>query len=349
MSLHVYFADQIDETDSPDHPFCDPITNEVFVDPVITPSGQTYDRSTLENILGWCDPESRQNIPKSSCYPNLRLRHAIECSLTKLVEKFFKHNNNAETVGNVMKIIPYLCDTSIESALTGQTLLIRYLKNLNYDDPDVDVGTLVNVLLIECNITKSSSAMREAIYDLFSHHRFVSAVKQILCRDVIENVLQLNRINDLDAKIPVITALYDHEIFTKWMRESASVSVLTEWIENIIGNLTTIDQLYCLSKLVSTRAELLPVTKNDDIALVAEQTRVQVVKNAGMFACKVTGHEEEMVHVSIGLKGTVKDFSSDICTVLWDKQEFTTVKDNNVTLGPFVAPIHRCYITEIED
>ncbi|WLF81352.1 hypothetical protein PVL30_005149 [Lodderomyces elongisporus] len=55
---------------------CDPISFNIFHDPVITPSGQSFERSWLFQYLSSneCDPLTRQKLTKEDCYPNLGLK-----------------------------------------------------------------------------------------------------------------------------------------------------------------------------------------------------------------------------------------------------------------------------------
>lgn len=61
---------------------CDPITYDIMEDPVTTPNGQTYERTTIERIITeegtGLDPFTREVISLSDLRPNLQLREAIE-------------------------------------------------------------------------------------------------------------------------------------------------------------------------------------------------------------------------------------------------------------------------------
>lgn len=69
-----------EELDSPEH-LLDPISFELFTDPVITPSGITYERSHLLDHLktrGKFDPITRQELTEDQLYPNLIMKDTIE-------------------------------------------------------------------------------------------------------------------------------------------------------------------------------------------------------------------------------------------------------------------------------
>lgn len=63
----------------PDH-LCDPISLNLFHDPVISPSGHSYERSWLFQHLEIKenDPLTRQKITKAQCYPNLYLKKCVD-------------------------------------------------------------------------------------------------------------------------------------------------------------------------------------------------------------------------------------------------------------------------------
>ncbi|RCK56692.1 E3 ubiquitin-protein ligase CHIP [Candida viswanathii] len=68
------------DDDAPEH-FLDPISFELFTDPVITPSGITYEKSHLIGHLktrGKFDPITRQELTEGQLYPNLIMKDAIE-------------------------------------------------------------------------------------------------------------------------------------------------------------------------------------------------------------------------------------------------------------------------------
>lgn len=71
--------------DIPDHFVCS-ITFEVMRDPVITPSGTSYERETIEHYLSTVKPEdpvTRKPLTKAQLYPNLGLKAAIDAWLAE--------------------------------------------------------------------------------------------------------------------------------------------------------------------------------------------------------------------------------------------------------------------------
>lgn len=58
----------------------DPISFNLFMDPVVTPAGQTYERSWLLEHLknGGKDPLTRKNLSPRDLYPNLAVKKAAE-------------------------------------------------------------------------------------------------------------------------------------------------------------------------------------------------------------------------------------------------------------------------------
>ncbi|RHZ80485.1 hypothetical protein Glove_135g22 [Diversispora epigaea] len=66
--------------------FLDKISFEIMHDPVITPSGITYERAHLKEHfkkIGYFDPLSRRECRENDLYPNLALKEAIEDFLSK--------------------------------------------------------------------------------------------------------------------------------------------------------------------------------------------------------------------------------------------------------------------------
>ena len=64
----------------PDY-LCGKISFDIMADPVITPSGITYDRKHLESHLhrvGQFDPITREPLTEQSLIPNLALKDVID-------------------------------------------------------------------------------------------------------------------------------------------------------------------------------------------------------------------------------------------------------------------------------
>nr|GEW31531.1 E3 ubiquitin-protein ligase CHIP-like [Tanacetum cinerariifolium] len=74
--------------DIPDY-LCCKITLDIFRDPVITPSGLTYERAVILDHLekvGKFDPITRETLLPSQLIPNLAIKEAVEAYLEKHVE-----------------------------------------------------------------------------------------------------------------------------------------------------------------------------------------------------------------------------------------------------------------------
>ncbi|KAK3029388.1 hypothetical protein RJ639_039732, partial [Escallonia herrerae] len=72
-------------TEVPDYLCCN-ITLDIFRDPVITPSGITYERAVILDHLekvGKFDPVTRQPLRKSHLVPNLAIKEAVHVFLDK--------------------------------------------------------------------------------------------------------------------------------------------------------------------------------------------------------------------------------------------------------------------------
>ncbi|XP_062174856.1 E3 ubiquitin-protein ligase CHIP isoform X1 [Alnus glutinosa] len=72
-------------TEVPDY-LCCKITLDIFRDPVITPSGVTYERSVILDHLqkvGHFDPITREPLDQSQLIPNLAIKEAVEAFLDK--------------------------------------------------------------------------------------------------------------------------------------------------------------------------------------------------------------------------------------------------------------------------
>ncbi|KAI5950361.1 hypothetical protein KGF54_005178 [Candida jiufengensis] len=67
--------EDLNDEEPPDY-LCDPISFNIFHDPVITPSGQSFERSWLFQHLSnnEYDPLTRQKLTKDDCYLNLGLK-----------------------------------------------------------------------------------------------------------------------------------------------------------------------------------------------------------------------------------------------------------------------------------
>jgi len=76
---------KLEREDLPDH-FCCPITLTLMKDPVITPSGHTYERSAILAHLGHCstDPLTNEKLSVDDLRPNRALKDAIEAFCEKV-------------------------------------------------------------------------------------------------------------------------------------------------------------------------------------------------------------------------------------------------------------------------
>lgn len=75
----------VNPTEVPDY-LCCKITLDIFRDPVITPSGITYERSAILehlNKVGKFDPITRELLNQSQLVPNLALKEAVNAFLRK--------------------------------------------------------------------------------------------------------------------------------------------------------------------------------------------------------------------------------------------------------------------------
>lgn len=71
--------------DVPDY-LCGKISFEVMRDPVITPSGITYDRKDIEEHLqrvGHFDPITRQPLKSNQLIPNLAIKEVVDIFLSE--------------------------------------------------------------------------------------------------------------------------------------------------------------------------------------------------------------------------------------------------------------------------
>lgn len=80
---------QVDERrkkrDIPDH-LCGKISFELLTDPVITPSGITYNRSDIKEHLqkvGHFDPVTRAKLTEDMLIPNLAMKEVIDYFLSE--------------------------------------------------------------------------------------------------------------------------------------------------------------------------------------------------------------------------------------------------------------------------
>lgn len=59
---------------------CDPISFHLFLEPIVTPSGHSYEKSWLLQHLEKhdCDPLTRQKVQRDQCYPNYALKQCVD-------------------------------------------------------------------------------------------------------------------------------------------------------------------------------------------------------------------------------------------------------------------------------
>lgn len=63
---------------------CGKISFEILVDPVITPSGITYERKDIEEHLqrvGHFDPVTRVQLQENQLIPNFSMKEVVDCFL----------------------------------------------------------------------------------------------------------------------------------------------------------------------------------------------------------------------------------------------------------------------------
>jgi STIP1 family protein 1 len=79
VPLHVWLLLGFVRARAPAHLLC-PITLQVMTDPVITPSGETYERQAIEQWLEThgTDPQTRRPLTKEQLIPNRRLKETVE-------------------------------------------------------------------------------------------------------------------------------------------------------------------------------------------------------------------------------------------------------------------------------
>jgi hypothetical protein len=103
--------------------FCCPITFSVFVDPVCSPAGHTYERSAIEAWLRResVDPLTTAPLTTDQLYPNLALRDAILAWLATVEPAFAEeaaaHRGRVQAVRVVSCVPPWKLSSSLLSAL----------------------------------------------------------------------------------------------------------------------------------------------------------------------------------------------------------------------------------------
>ncbi|KAI5959327.1 hypothetical protein KGF57_002103 [Candida theae] len=78
LSMNDVDSNTVDE--APDY-LLDPISFEILTDPVVTPSGITYEKEEILNHIdkkGKYDPISKQSLSKDQLYPNLIIKDTVE-------------------------------------------------------------------------------------------------------------------------------------------------------------------------------------------------------------------------------------------------------------------------------
>ena len=84
--MFVRFRERDNKTRDPPDCFCCVLTFEVFRDPVVAPSGNSYERSALEEHLkkvGPFDPVTRAPTTLDDLRPNVALRNAAHAWLNE--------------------------------------------------------------------------------------------------------------------------------------------------------------------------------------------------------------------------------------------------------------------------
>ncbi|ODV77795.1 U-box-domain-containing protein [Suhomyces tanzawaensis NRRL Y-17324] len=79
FSSSYNYAKDTKRIDPPDN-LCDPISFNLFHEPVVTPSGHTYEKAWLWHHLSLhdYDPLTRQKLSIDQCYPNLSLKVCVD-------------------------------------------------------------------------------------------------------------------------------------------------------------------------------------------------------------------------------------------------------------------------------
>lgn len=83
-ALFIIADERLQPRDVPDY-LCCKISFEIMRDPVITPSGITYDRKSILSHLrrvGATDPFTRAPLAESDLVPNLAIKEAVDAFLS---------------------------------------------------------------------------------------------------------------------------------------------------------------------------------------------------------------------------------------------------------------------------
>ena len=122
-------------TDDAPEEFLDPVTMVLMRDPVVLPSGETYERETIKKA-GLRDPQTREQLVDQNLTSNRALRRQIDKYLKACVEKRIAqvHAAGAEAWDGFQELLCALVDDSSDPALFAQTQLLSFLR----DDSSAD-------------------------------------------------------------------------------------------------------------------------------------------------------------------------------------------------------------------
>ncbi|KAL0884706.1 hypothetical protein Bca101_008687 [Brassica carinata] len=124
-------------TEVPDYLCCN-ITLEIFRDPVISPSGVTYERAAiLEHInkVGNFDPITREKLDPSKLVPNLAIKEAVAAYLEKHV---WAYKMGSDVVGEVLDLGGLDIVQCARKEVTKVEFILRDIK-FHGDNKSIDV------------------------------------------------------------------------------------------------------------------------------------------------------------------------------------------------------------------
>ena len=117
-------------TDNAPEEFLDPVTMVLMRDPVVLPSGETYERNTVVKS-GYRDPQTREQLTSQNLTSNRALRRQIDKYLKTSVESRIEKVQAAGSDGweSFQELLCALVDDCSDPALFAQTQLLSFLRD----------------------------------------------------------------------------------------------------------------------------------------------------------------------------------------------------------------------------
>eukprot|EP00658_Telonema_sp_P-2_P036586 TRINITY_DN26432_c0_g1_i8.p1 TRINITY_DN26432_c0_g1~~TRINITY_DN26432_c0_g1_i8.p1 ORF type:complete len:1050 (-),score=169.06 TRINITY_DN26432_c0_g1_i8:69-3218(-) len=154
-------------TDAAPEEFLDPVTMVLMRDPVVLPSGETYERETiLRNRLK--DPQTRQQLVEGQLTSNRALRRQIDKYLKGCVESRIDDVQKAGKDGwdKFQELLCALVDDCSDPALFAQTRLLDFLRDKSFSSALLSRTFEQQKLVVSAMLQIRSTLVKECLFTL---------------------------------------------------------------------------------------------------------------------------------------------------------------------------------------